>query len=196
MKIAFDIDGVIANSESAIRSEFLDRTGHDITHLWKTFNFEVPGYNWVEVYDMIQDSILYRSDEITPHDDAISALYSIYEHYNKKYPITFITARPEFLQPVTKDWMKKYMGNIWHDIIYTSDKCKYLKEHNFEIFVEDRLKTANGLSKDMSAIFLVNRPWNEGRDHAWNVIRVNSVNEAVERFIRGMDQDFFSRDMK
>ena len=66
----------------------------------------------------------------------------------------------------------------------------FLKKNGFKVFVEDRLKTANALSKDLSAIYLVNRPWNEGREHAWNVIRVDSVGEAVTRYIGGMEQDF------
>lgn len=190
MKIAFDIDGVVAKSETAICDELLERTGHDLRNLWTSFDFSVPGYTWPETYDIIQDGILKRTDEIEPHEGAVNAIHTLYEYYEKKRPITFVTARPEMLEQVTHEWIKEHIGDIWYEVVFTEDKGKYLKDNKFNIIIEDRLKTANDLSKDLTVIYLINRPWNEGREHAWNIIRVDSVGEAVIKYIGGMETDY------
>ena len=135
---------------------------------------------------MIQQAII--NHRIDPHDDAVEAINSLREYQEGKHPITFVTARPDYLHDVTHDWLKEHIGGHY-EVVFTENKDAYLKENGFKVFVEDRLKTANLLSKDLSAIYLVNRPWNEGREHEWNVIRVDSVGEAITKYIGGMSMD-------
>lgn len=197
MNIAFDIDGVIANTESAIRTEILKQTGHDIGDSLSQFDFPVPEYSKAEIYNMIQMGIENYTDSIKPYDGAIDAVNKIYYSRDKTRPITFITSRPEsILKDETHDWLNKYFPTMRYKVIFASDKRKYILDNETSVFVEDRLKNANDISPIVTAVYLVNRSWNIGRDHAWNVIRVDSVEEAVDKFIGGEKFSMISRDPK
>ena len=190
MKIAFDIDGVLADSEVTIRKHILKETGYDLrSDTIRKFNFTVPGSTVEETYWLIQDGVKYYTDEIQPHSGAVDSICKVYEFHKRQRPITFITARPEkYLGKETMIWLKKQFPNMWFNLHFAEDKIKSVD--GFECIVEDRLKNANDLAKYLSVVYLVNQPWNEDRETEWNVIRVNSVSEAVDKYIGSKQPDY------
>ena len=80
----------------------------------------------------------------------------------------------------------KYWPDIEFNVEFAGhkDKVKYLTEIGCDIFIEDRFKNANVISDKIKKVYLVNRPWNQGRKENSNVERVNSFKEAVEKIIK------------
>jgi len=184
MPIAFDIDGVISNTEPIFDREIFKKTGHDISGTYNTFYIEVPGVDPKDVTNMITTSILECSEDIKPWPDALVGLKQIYAK-TKVMPL-FLTARPKILEDVTRWWLDKHIKCPYVLMFRRgADKGPYLKSKGYNVFVEDRLRTANQLSKHISSIFLVNRPWNKDRDTEWNVIRVDGMIEVADKYLNG-----------
>jgi uncharacterized HAD superfamily protein len=172
--IAFDIDGVLADTYSIIIDEIFKACGYDATKRENsTWRIEIPpGYPSFDLEKAIRQA-LYRVDEINPYKCAKIIIPEIYKIL--KEPIIFITARKEDVKKATCDWIEKHFSTIDYKVIFTSKKLEPLFENNIDIFVEDRLKTANFLSRFMKKMYLVNRNYNMGRFTDPRIIRIGDL---------------------
>ncbi len=182
LKIAFDLDDVIIKTNLLFKKYLSEYTNQKINTPDK-YKYEVSGYQDNVIKSYIHKILEQHCHEIEPHTDVFKNLKLV---YNKtREPITFITARRrDILEDKTNSYISKKI-DVPFEIIWKKSyqKASYLKENKFDIFVEDRLYTANEVAKTISVSFLVNQKWNIGKSTKWNVIRIDHVNEAIKRFL-------------
>jgi uncharacterized HAD superfamily protein len=183
--IAFDIDGVIADSESVLVEGLEDFTGEKFSPLYpRTYDFR-DGFDSLSLKHclFIIDYVL-QTKHIPVYDfnDTYLALSKIQHKYGK---VHFITSRNSDLWFDTCKWIEYNFGYIKYDlemIDHDGDKETVMKEKNINVLVEDRLKTVNNL-KNGNMAYLINRPWNVDRPIRGHVIRVANVLEAVNHYL-------------
>lgn len=186
-----DLDGVLADTYSVTRKKILQLHRYDIDTLPRVgvrrFQIRVPDVPEKFIREIIYDVIVNCWDEIEPYPNVSTALKKFYLYYN--YPVNIVTARKYKQKNKTKEatysWLKKYWPDIKFNVAFKGhkEKVEYLVEQGCNIFIEDRLKNANVISDRIKKVYLVNRPWNEGRQENNNVERVDSFKEAVEKII-------------
>jgi len=193
LKVAFDMDGVIADFRYVFKLEVLKKYGHDIDRPTRrggkiTHRLAVPDVDDKSINNMIYNVIANLSKEIYPYNDVKEALTLFYSYYDR--PVTIVTARDkdkEGVKDATELWLKTHFPEIEFEVVYArhKDKAIYLKENKYDSFVEDRLKNANAIADVVRRVFLVDRIWNLGRDTKPSVIRVNSLRQAVLAILNG-----------
>ena len=162
--VAFDIDGVIADTMSL----FID-IARDEYRINGIRYEDITSYDLVEclpmdqeVIDAIGDCILggnYKTP-LKPIDGAAKVLRRIGQRYG---PLRFVTARP-YLGPI-EDWILELLSLQPHliDMVATgspNDKSEVLKEKNISCFVDDRLETCFQIQDAGVIPVLFKQPWN------------------------------------
>ena len=162
--VAFDIDGVIADTMSL----FLDiaRDAYQINGIKYE---DITSYDLAEclpmdqeVIDAIGDCILngnYRTP-LNPIDGASKVLTRIGRRHG---PLLFVTARPH-LGPI-EDWILELLSLQPHliDVVATGSpgsKSEVLKDKKISCFVDDRLETCFRIQDDGIVPVLFKQPWN------------------------------------
>jgi uncharacterized HAD superfamily protein len=176
LKVACDIDGVLANFIPHLREGIYEHCGYDILGKVKIYDFHknIPGLE-PEDWRNIVDSILSCQDDIQSYDG--SEWFPI---LTDTHNTILITARRSEFNPETQAWLKKNLKIISPIVNKSSkDKVPYLVNRGFDVLIEDRFSTANEAAKHMQ-VFLVNRPWNTGRVSHKNVVRVRSFREVAK----------------
>jgi len=185
MEIAFDIDDVIMQSRLLLSDHMKKDYGVDAFNFPK-FEIEINGLTKDDVYNYVNQVLYDYHDEIEPCKNIIEKIQELYEFrfYN---PIHFITARPEDkFRDITEAWFNRYFGkSIKYEIEFRpfDKKVDLIKERCIDVFVEDRLFNAKSIAPAVSAVFLVNYPWNLNKETPWNIIRVESTVEAIDKFM-------------
>ncbi len=162
--VAFDIDGVVANTMSL----FLEIT-RDVFHINGIRYEDISCYDLADctgldqgVIDAVVERILdgnYASS-LNPIDGAADVLTRIGNHHS---PLLFVTARP-YIGPI-RDWMLDLLplGPQGVEVITTGsfeNKTDVLLERNITCFVEDRLDTCYRLMDAGIRPILFKQPWN------------------------------------
>jgi uncharacterized HAD superfamily protein len=163
-RLAFDIDGVVADTMAVFVDLARDRYG--LTHLTKE---HLTSYNLYRCLDVDRETLdelicLTLDDEhtelIPPEPGAPKVLTELAEYG----PLRFITARvwPESISR----WLHRTLSDVPGDriqVIATGDpeaKLKVLRELGVQYFVEDRIETCEQLALDGVTPFLFDQPWN------------------------------------
>jgi len=179
-KIAFDIDGVVADIIPQVLRLTYERgyTVKDI-NIFDISIIEVESESEREelITEILEELYVHNSKEILPYVDA------------KKYipmikalgiDITFLTARLQNYIGVTEEWLKNYFKFPFILVHRNSSaKTMFLKQNKYKFLVEDRLKTANIASESGITTFLINRDWNMGRPTHKDVIRIITLEEVL-----------------
>jgi len=167
-EIGFDLDGVIAaTGETFLRLACQD-FGHCSFSLEDIKDFEVEDClgipkDHVELlfYSIMKNSLQTGLQPMKGAVEVIAQLATL-------ATVTIITARP-LTQPVS-DWLAHFFPdetcqNI--NLVATgdhNDKTRYIKEHNLQYFVDDRVETCLQLAAETNITPIVyNQPWNRGR---------------------------------
>ena len=178
MKLAFDIDGTVADVVTTLtqrlRTEYyIDLDTIEITCFEFIEKITIPGTAkffleyWYAIMENHWKGILpYAGSEV---------LY-------KFQPVTFITARRPVLRQATTDWIDWFFPQLDYDVWFfrSMEKSGILHDTGFSGIVEDRLKVANHVAENGLRSFLVNRSWNMGRYTHPNVIRLNNLKEIIQ----------------
>lgn len=164
MTVAFDVDGVIADTMTLFLE--LARRDYGITGL----NYEdITSYSLEDSLAMDPEvirTILNRiiagdyTDPLPAIDGAGPVLSRISEY---RSPLLFVTARP-FPGPIS-DWMCDLLGiePAAVQVVATGTyqaKAKVLHESGIRCFVEDRLETCYRLQEEGIEPVLYRQPWN------------------------------------
>jgi len=180
--IAFDIDGVVADTMSLFLE--IGRDDYGIQHIGYD---DITSYNLDECLDMDPDIIGEIVVKITdgnypqplkPIQGAMETLGKIGERAGS---LTFVTARPH-LGPVG-DWMREWIPAVSRDsmdIIATgsfNNKADVLLSKGKSFFVEDRLETCFLLKEAGIEPILFKQPWNRRKN---SFISVNFWNELED----------------
>lgn len=161
--IAFDIDGVVANTMELFIE--IARREHDVD--WVKYE-DITSYNLLECLDLKPEIIIdvaqrlidgSYSMPLNPIPGAADALGRL----GSRHPLLMVTARPS-IGPIGQ-WMDNLLGpyGVTTEIIPTGDfeaKIGVLLNRNISHFVEDRLETCFLLEKAGITPILFKQPWN------------------------------------
>lgn len=187
--IAFDLDGVICDTETVYWKYILEKYNHDIRSIQppaRRYEIEIPGVPLESVHievtrKCIRDTDTFGFIKLFPYVyDTLNFIHAV-----NGCPINIITARNPIIKEATETYLKRMFPGINFRIYFKDchEKIDILKEINTKIFVEDRYKTVCELVENNSdfiqTVFLVNRPWNEGRPVPFGVNRINHLYEIL-----------------
>lgn len=172
--IAFDIDGVFANTMGLFleiaRKDFgiNNHKYEDITTYFLEDCLDIDP----EIIRLIINRIL-EGDfefELRPIDGAVEVLSEI----GQAHPLLFVTARPQL--STVNEWVRKMLPLESSDIevIATGTfegKGDVLKARGIQYFVEDSLDVCQMLSEQAVSPILFCQPWNRSPDHSFREVR-------------------------
>jgi len=163
-ELAFDIDGVIADTMSL----FIDIAGKDFgirdIRYEDIKEYSLHGISGVDMLTMVKiiDCILKgkHSGSLEPLDGAVSVLQKLNREHR---PTLFVTARPDAAQ--ANQWILNTLclAPDCFEIVATGsfdDKREVLVNRGIKYFVEDRLETCFILSEAGIHPIVFKQPWN------------------------------------
>lgn len=167
--IAFDIDGVVANTMELFIE--IARREHDVD--WVKYE-DITSYSLMECLDLKPEIIIdvarrlldgSYSMTLNPIPGAADALGRL----GSRHPLLMVTARPS-IGPIGQ-WMENLLSpyGVTAEIIPTGDfeaKIDVLLDRNISHFVEDRLETCFLLEQAGITPILFKQPWNR-RPHTF-----------------------------
>jgi len=185
--IALDVDGVVANSISLLRSVIKYSYGIDIYNHIETYRIPHLFPNW-DIGPFFEDCMINFGHAVEPYPDAKEACQLLLKE--NSFPLIFLTARRESLKEITKNWLSQKLGlpKDYFSVMMKSSSNKkfYIEKSGIEFFVEDRLRTANEIAElpSVKISYLINRQWNIGRDSHPKVVRKNNLLECVKNYLK------------
>lgn len=167
--IAFDIDGVVADTAEAFFRLAEERHGINEFTAAQITEFDVAQCLPIspEIIDSIFATLLENpiDADLKPMPDSVSVLTAL----SRRAQLTFITARP--LHDPIADWLKHILGPSIFSRVHLvamgdhDRKAAYLKELGLHYFIDDRAETCVDLDRQGFSPFVFNQPWNQGRHH-------------------------------
>jgi len=182
MRIALDVDGVLADLAGMILKIYGEETG---IHLSRDFVTEWEfwtklGLSRREFVDLIVKAWS-RWDEIKPIEDDL-------EEDTRKLTrlgrVEILTQRPASTIGPVKQWLRErgisYHGFTW--VPLKSSKTNF----QYDFYIDDSPRLAEQLRKLGRRIFLYDQPWNRMVASSEYVIRVGSIDECLEYLEGGL----------
>lgn len=194
MRLGFDIDGCLADFNSAYGKLLIEVTG--VNHFkdgWetdpefpKTWNWELDAGYTKEQMGMVWDVILKNPKfwlNLEPMPEAKALIKELNKLARKGTDIYFLTHRMGVKAKFqTEEWLYG-LGMHYPTVLLTGDKAPILHNLGVKFFVDDKLATMNDIHRQLGSkgnhYYLLNRPHNQvGREHG--VRAVNSIVEALQ----------------
>lgn len=189
LKIGIDVDNVIADTYYIFLQEFNKEFNTSILYA------ELVEFNYLErlgydpaVIEKFWKKILNPGDlqmKIPPFQNS----HQIIKRWRiDGHKIHFVTARPTWIEYITKNWLA-YYGLLYDNVsVYHFDEKQYTHDTKFkktivekesiEVFIEDSREIAEILD---IPVFLLDQPWNQGKLPK-NVTRVKNWDEIEQQF--------------
>ncbi|AGF78386.1 hypothetical protein UWK_01829 [Desulfocapsa sulfexigens DSM 10523] len=184
-EIGFDLDGVIADTGEAFIRLACEEYNYcsfrleDITSFQVEECLSIPTDRVEKIFHAIlKDSL---GTGLKPNPGAVEVITTMAE----QSPVTIITARP-LEQPVA-DWLDHFfpaetckkiklvaMGD--HD-----DKARYIKEHDLNYFIDDRVETCLQLAETDIIPIVYKQPWNHDKHHLQSVSNWQEISELLHK---------------
>ncbi len=165
-KIAFDIDGVVADTMASFIKVAKEDYGiegikrEEITSYWLEDCLPIPD----EIIGEIISKIL--EDPFKTGLKPIKGAVEVLTELSQKSPLTFVTARP-VKEPIVS-WLKQtliYVDPQRINVIATGKheaKVNVLKELGISYFLEDHLETCLQIFEAGIKAIVYDQPWNQG----------------------------------
>jgi len=192
MKLAIDIDGVIC-ATVPLMVKAIEKRG--FTVVFDRYNPYIDGIQDTEefMYEVVEEVYSVQMDQIQPYEDTVKSIHLISRDLGF---ITFVTARREKFNDATLKWLHDHF-DVSFDFINkpSSEKPSFILQEEFDVFIEDRLRTVNIAAELGIKTYLINRQWNTGRTTHKDIVRVNSLAEfyAIEMLFKSC---FYSVEVK
>ena len=154
MKIAIDIDGVVANFVASFIPVVKQRYGLSLnTRDIYVHDLDlVLGVTPDEAMELVRSTL--RCD-LDPYPGAIRGLARL----RRRHEVTLVTARPEDMMDVTTRCLRE-RNIIYHSLLHFTAGFKHQNEHAFDVFVDDHLREGFGFVGKVPHIIIFDRPWN------------------------------------
>jgi len=181
--IAFDLDGVLYNWHLAAHTYLRVYKGikESFEEFWRN-PFELLSVDEIKYIATVPE--LY--EKFIPSKDLLDMLHNLSEEYTLYY----LTNRPISVENLTSRWLKRYGFPQDDNLIFTTDKGKYIRLLEIDLIAEDGGhdgKVAISL-KGLTDVILIRRPWNE---KVWNqFITINSVLELPKLIDELYNKDY------
>lgn len=175
MRIAADIDGVICNTAKPMKKVAYEMgLKLSFKQYVPTINGEIADQKII--HDIVHFVLGTKMDWIKPYKDALEFFPLIAKEIGA---ITFVTARNEMYADPTHEWIQNYFS-FPYVLVHkdSAEKPQFVKEEGFDVFIEDRLNTANSAAEIGLNVYLIERQWNRYRETHKNVKKVKSVGEV------------------
>ena len=182
-EIAFDIDGVFANTFKV----FVDKARREYGY---QFLYEdITEYEFWKVIDIDQhvgEAIIQSlidfpiKNGIRPIDGAVEILTRL----SLAGPLLFVTARPD--KAPIMNWIQQQLPMVERDLIQIEatntygDKLPVLLKNRIRYFVEDRLETCYLLEKASIVPIVFEQPWNLKPHHFPSVKGWDEISSMIE----------------
>lgn len=178
MKIAFDLDGVVMDTQSVLFDILESNYNYD-RRRQNEYNITIPSLSYNECEDVVYNIVMNYTDRVEPLNNAHKYLKIIYNKLQE--PLIFVTARDKELKEVTDDWVNKWIEPP-HRVFYVSNSRKHRIVNRLSLthFVEDRFRNAQEISEVCDFVYLVNQRWNKGRIPNHNIKRIQNLGKIVD----------------
>ena len=180
MKIAFDIDSTVVNSEPIFYDEIFKATGK-MPLAKEQHSFDLLDWTNGDLDLLLKciDNGEKRWKDFNAFDHAAETLMQIFKLTREK--ILFVTARSETNWRPTLKMLRKEFYGLPFEVVYSNDKRSVLQDRGINYFVEDRFKTCETCAPVLDLMFCINQHWNQGRNFVnKNIIRVDNIKDVFE----------------
>lgn len=185
MRIGVDIDGVVADSYPFWLQELNRHYGKNITVLDDYDMHLIYDVPWDDMNNFFVENVehlLGMPEPVTGAKEGIETLI------REGHEIIYVTARRAEEETISLTWLKKY--GIPHETVLFSgfkSKVDLVLQWNMDVFIEDYLANAQGISKAGVPVFLLTTTYNKGdlppkvtRCQDWTEI-IRGIKELVKR---------------
>lgn len=190
MRIACDLDGVIANTICEVLRicRELGRVKDNITEEdWNAWFPEIKGITPDFIAWIFKNTNVFRTAR--PYPEAINALSSIYELSDIQIDIVTDRFHQEGLHKDTLNWLEYHNIFGYSDVhfIHRKDKALFVSAIGYDLLIEDNIETAQEVIKLDIPTYLIARPWNK------NIIPISSklvrtTWEGVALYVQAMQE--------
>lgn len=161
MRIGVDLDNVLNKNAKSIAETVNSKYGLNIREEdFIRYHVETCTPITKEMLDeMFNDPNYFLS--IEPNNTVINFINLLYELHHEIY---IITDRPENCWMSTLEWLFK--NKVRYNQVYlrkANEKPTLAEDLKLDVFIEDRLDTSLSLANIVKVIYLLDRPWNQGR---------------------------------
>lgn len=186
MKIAIDLDDVLANSlDSFIEFYNTNYNGNLKPEDFTAFTLNeiqgMPAEEEQKIMNEYDDSEYY--DDINPMPEAKEAISEL----SKNNELMIVTSRPQKKETQTKKWIEKHIPEIKNINFIRQEyggesktKGEVCKELGAEILIEDNLDYAKSCIDKSIKVLLFDYPWNQEENLNPLITRVKSWKEILE----------------
>ncbi|MFH1856524.1 MAG: hypothetical protein ABH836_04770 [Candidatus Omnitrophota bacterium] len=162
-QIGVDIDGIIADTDTAFRKKMKEVFKRDFPrHLVTQFNYE-KCFEFTEAEERIFYG-LFVEEELWANINLIKGARNTLNKLNEKHSLIIITGRPVEVKEVTIKWLRE--KEIPFDKLYfmqgrQKHEVALQNGHELTHFMEDHPDYAFGMAEIGVNVFLMDYPWNQ-----------------------------------
>jgi uncharacterized HAD superfamily protein len=194
MRIATDLDEVIANFLAGFTNFYNDKYGTDLNESdFFSYDFwKVTGGTKNETIEEIYD--FYKSEyfkNIKPVEGAIEGL----ERLNRENELFLITSRQDDVMTETEEWIERHLPNTFTGIYNTNEhsengfpvgkKSNICDKLDVDVMIEDSPAYAAECAESGRRVILMERPWNRDSKIPEGVRTVSGWEEIMEIYKKG-----------
>ncbi|MEM1944876.1 MAG: hypothetical protein QXK39_03395 [Nitrososphaerota archaeon] len=179
MRIALDVDGVLADLAGMILRIYGEDTG-----IWLDRSFVTEWEFWTklgmsrrEFVDLIVRAWS-RWEEINPTEDDLAEDTDMLARLGR---VEILTQRPAATVEPVKRWLRKH-GVRHHGFTWVPLKSSKTLFH-YDIYIDDSPRLAEHMRKLKRPLLLYSQPWNASIVASDSVVRVSSLDECINYVI-------------
>lgn len=180
MKIALDVDGVLADLAGNIIKIYEEQTGLKLTRdmiteweFWLKLNMTRQQFMqliilaWERWYEMAP-----LEDDLSEDTEKLSLFGQV----------DILTQRPAETIDYVKAWLKhvgvRYRRFVW--VPLRASKASFA----YDVYIDDSPRLAEKLAGTRRLLFLYDQPWNRIVPNSPNIIRVNSLDDVYQSLLK------------
>lgn len=188
MKIALDLDDVLADFTSALMKFYHTKYGKKVSLQ------DIKIWDWRLYWGISREEAIRRVDEfheghslteVLPVGGAAESISYLLE---RKHSLYVITNRPIRFNTLAKSWIKSFLKTDAIPIIHAGDfhkhqaatKSEICRELGISLLIEDSGETALDCANQGIKVILFDKPWNSNFSHS-NIFRVSGWTEAISK---------------
>lgn len=190
MRIGVDVDGVLADFNTAFIRRVKDVTGRDLF----PEGYEPTTWNYPESLGYTREEVSKVWDHVTadptfwlnlsPYWDAMTVLERLRTEFGND-DVYFITSRPGVrAKAQTEVWLATHSGDFtWNPtVLISSEKGACAKALKLDYYVDDRFENVHDVLRQTgarTAAYLLDRPWNTSFE---TLLRVDATSDFLDVF--------------
>ncbi len=189
MRIGIDVDGVLADFNTAFILRVIKETGKD---LFPRRPFDIPTWNYPESYGYTNDEVhavwtAIKGDpqfwlNLPPYADTLQSLSVLSQKSHSGNDLYFVTSRPGInAKSQTEKWLRENGFKDRPTVLISSHKGQCAEALDLDYYIDDRDLNVQDVSDTRGAltnIFLLDRPWNRVfAEASYHVTRISTLSE-------------------